>query len=211
MPAQSALGVGGAYPYRLAQSMVGGDRRESRVDNEQWGSLMLAAQAGNGGAYRRLLAEVRPWLLRYYSRRLPPGSVEDAVQDTMIALHTKRHTYDPDRAFGPWLAAIARYKWIDRLRAMKRTAADELPDDLAVGDHESAITSATVLHALLAELKPAQAEAIRLVKLAGLSVDDAATRTGQSPSLIKVNIHRGLARLAKRLAVEPVEGLQDGE
>ncbi|UAJ11854.1 sigma-70 family RNA polymerase sigma factor [Glacieibacterium megasporae] len=172
---------------------------------------MLAAQAGNGSAYRRLLAEVRPWLLRYYSRRLPPGSVEDAVQDTMIALHTKRHTYDPARAFGPWLAAIARYKWIDRLRAMKRSAADELPDDLAVGDHESAITSATVLHALLAELKPAQAEAIRLVKLAGLSVDDAATRTGQSPSLIKVNIHRGLARLAKRLAVEPVEGLQDGE
>ena len=88
---------------------------------------MLAVQSGNGGAYRRLLGEIRPWLLRYYARRLPPGSVDDAVQEAMIALHTKRHTYDPERAFGPWLAAIARYKWIDRLRAMKRTAADQLP------------------------------------------------------------------------------------
>jgi DNA-directed RNA polymerase specialized sigma24 family protein len=70
--------------------MVGFVRRESRV--EEWGSLMLAAQAGNGGAYRRLLAEIRPWLLRYYNRRLPPASVDDAVQEAMIALHTKRHT-----------------------------------------------------------------------------------------------------------------------
>ncbi len=178
---------------------------------EEWGSLMLAAQAGNGGAYRRLLAEVRPWLLRYYARRLPPPSVDDAVQEAMIALHTKRHTYDPDRPFGPWLAAIARYKWIDRLRAMKRTAADELPDDLSVGDHEAAVTSATVLTALLGELKPAQAEVIRLVKLSGLSIEETAARTGQSASLVKVNIHRGLARLAKRLAAEPIEGRDDGE
>ncbi len=191
--------------------MVGADRQESRVNGDEWGSLMRAAQAGNGGAYRRLLAEVRPWLLRYYARRLPPGSVDDAVQEAMIALHTKRHTYDPDRAFGPWLAAIARYKWIDRLRAMKRSAADELPDDLSVGDHEAAVTSATVLTALLGELKPAQAEAIRLVKLTGLSIEETAARTGQSPSLVKVNIYRGIARLAKRLAAEDLEGHDDGE
>jgi len=189
--------------------MVDRVRRESRV--EEWGSLMLATQAGNGGAYRRLLAEIRPWLLRYYARRLPPGLVDDAVQEAMIALHTKRHTYDPDRPFGPWLAAIARYKWIDRLRAMKRSAADALPDDLSVGDHESAVTSATVLTALLAELKPAQAEVIRLVKLSGLSIEETAARTGQSPSLVKVNIHRGLARLAKRVADESIEGREDGE
>jgi DNA-directed RNA polymerase specialized sigma24 family protein len=93
---------------------------------------------------------------------------------------------------------------------MKRTAADELPDDLSVGDHESAITSATVLTALLGELKPAQAEAIRLVKLSGLSIEETALRTGQSASLVKVNIHRGLARLARRLAPE-IEGADDGE
>lgn len=177
---------------------------------QAWGSLMAAAQSGNGGAYRRLLDEIRPWLLRYYARRLPLASVDDAVQEAMIAVHSKRHTFDPARPFGPWLAAIARYKWIDRLRAMKRTAASVLPDDLAVGDHETAVTSATVLGALLDTLKPAQAAAIRLVKLDGLSIEEAVQRTGQSPSLVKVNIHRGLARLAKSLDAAPV-GADDGE
>ncbi|MGI4876533.1 MAG: sigma-70 family RNA polymerase sigma factor [Janthinobacterium lividum] len=181
------------------------------MDRENWGGLMAAAQAGHGGAYRRLLTELRPWLLRYFARRLPPSSVEDAVQETMIAVHTKRHTYDPARPFGPWLAAVARYKWIDRLRAMKRTAADELPENLSVGDHESAVTSATVLDALLRQLKPAQAAAIRLVKLDGLSIEEAATRTGQSPSLVKVNIHRGLSRLAKSLDAGLAEGAHDGD
>ena len=163
--------------------------------SDEWGSLMAAAQAGHGGAYRRLLDEVRSWLLRYYARRLPPGAVDDAVQDALIAIHEKRHTYDPKRPFRPWLSAVARYKWVDRLRSMSRTATEPLPDDLATGDHESAITSAAVLAQLMAELKPAQRDAIRLVKIEGYSVDEAAAQTGQSCSLIKVNIHRGLARL----------------
>ncbi len=168
----------------------------SEADEDGWGALMAAAQSGNGGAYRRLLDEVRAWLVRYFARRLPPALVDDATQDTLIAIHEKRHTYDPSRPFRPWLTAIARYKWIDRLRAMGRQATEPLPDDIAQPDHESAITSATVLRQLLAELKPAQAEAIRLVKIEGLSVEEASARTGQSASLVKVNIHRGLARLA---------------
>ena len=201
-PARLATAIA---PWAPSTIVAFGWRRETRVDPAGWGALMAAAQTGQGGAYRRLLGELQPWLTRYYARRLPPASVDDAVQEAMIAVHTKRATYDPERPFGPWLAAIARYKWIDRLRAMKRTAADELPETLAVGDHESAVTSATVLTALLGTLKPAQAAAIRLVKLDGLSIEEAAARTGQSPSLVKVNIHRGLARLTTTLAAVPVE------
>jgi RNA polymerase sigma-70 factor (ECF subfamily) len=168
----------------------------SVIEPDEWGSLMAAAQAGNGGAYRRLLAELRVWLTRYYASRLPPAQVDDAVQEALIAIHEKRHSYDPARPFRPWLAAVARYKWIDRLRAMSRQKTEELPDDAAVGDHESAVTSAALLGQLMTTLKPAQAEAIRLVKLEGYSVEEASARTGQSGSLIKVNIHRGLARLA---------------
>ncbi len=159
--------------------------------------MMAAGQRGETGPYRRLLAELRPWLLRYFARRLPPSVVEDAVQDTLVAIHTKRHTWQPDRPFGPWLAGVARYKWIDRLRSISRHAADELPETLSTPDHESAITSAAALRGLMATLKPAQADVIRLVKLDGLSIDDAALRTGQSTALVKVNIHRGLARLAR--------------
>ncbi|OQW74812.1 MAG: RNA polymerase subunit sigma-24 [Proteobacteria bacterium ST_bin13] len=163
---------------------------------DEWGRLMAAAQEGHAAAYRRLLDEVRTWLNRFYARRLPPAMVEDAVQDTLIAIHEKRHTYDPERPFKPWLMAVARYKWIDRLRSMGRSATEELPDDIAIEDHESSVTSSVVLRELMAELKPAQAEAIRLVKIEGYSVEEASERTGQSGSLIKVNIHRGLARLA---------------
>ena len=157
---------------------------------------MAAAQAGNGGAYRRLLAELQAWLTRYYAHRLPMAQIDDAAQDTLLAIHQKRHTYDPARPFKPWLAAVARYKWIDRLRMMGRTATESLPLEIAVADHESAVTSATVLRQLMAELKPAQADAIRLVKLEGYSIEEASAKTGQSGSLVKVNIHRGLARLS---------------
>lgn len=163
---------------------------------DQWGQLMAAAQEGHAAAYRRLLDEIRHWLKGFYARRLPPAMVDDAVQDTLIAIHEKRHTYDPERPFKPWLMAVARYKWIDRLRSMSRSRTEELPEEIAVEDHERNVTSSVILARLMTELKPAQAEAIRLVKIEGFSVEEASERTGQSGSLIKVNIHRGLARLA---------------
>ncbi len=156
---------------------------------------MAVAQSGNAAVYHRLLTEVGAWLRRYYARRLPPSMVDDAVQDTLLAIHEKRHTYDPTRPFAPWLAAIARYKWIDRLRAMKASPTEALVDDIASADHGDAVTSAWSLEGLLREIKPAQAEVIRLVKLEGLTIEEAAARTGQSISLVKVNIHRGIGRL----------------
>jgi len=160
-----------------------------------WPALMAAAQSGDSVSYRRLLGELKPWLTRYYARRLPLTVVDDAVQDALIAIHEKRHTYDPARPFGPWLSAIARFKWIDRLRALRRTATEPLGEDVSIGDHEAEVLSATVLNQLLANLRPAQAEVIRLVKIHGLSVEEASAKTGQSVSLVKVNIHRGLARM----------------
>ena len=166
--------------------------------DDQWGRLMEAAQGGNGGSYNRLLNEIQPWLVRYYSRRLPLHMVDDAAQDTLMAIHQKRHTYEPGRPFRAWLAGIARYKWIDRLRAMGRQHTVSINDDIfepSVEGHESAVTSAILLEELLTKLKPAQISVIRLVKLQGFSIEDAAAKTGQSESLVKVNIHRGLAKL----------------
>ncbi len=166
-----------------------------------WRALMVAAQRGDATAYRRLLAALDAWLHRYFARRLPPATVDDAVQDTLLAIHEKRHTFDPGQAFEPWLAAIARYKWIDRLRHMRRHPTEALDDAVAVDleggeDHGEAVTTAHALEHLLATLKPAQADAIRLVKLEGYSIEEASVRTGQTASLVKVNIHRGLGRMA---------------
>jgi len=167
----------------------------SIVADSEWSTLMVAAQSGDAAAYRRLLGEVGDWLRRYYARRLPSTMVDDATQDTLLAMHQKRHTYNPIRPFGPWLAGIARHKWIDRLRAMKSAQTEGLNDDIGVPDHGDAVTNVLSLERLLAELKPAQSDVIRLVKLQGFSIEEAAARTGQSISLVKINIHRGLGRL----------------
>jgi RNA polymerase sigma-70 factor (ECF subfamily) len=183
----------------MAQRLTSG---ESREDGRAWDALMVAAEGGDASAYRNLLSEVATWLRRYYARRLPPAMIDDAIQDTLIALHEKRHTYDPGRPFAAWLAAIARYKWIDALRSLKAKPTEALDDDIATPGHEDAITSAWSLERLLATLKPAQSQAIRLVKLQGLSIEEASRATGQSATLVKVNIHRGLKRLTFLLRSE---------
>jgi RNA polymerase sigma factor (sigma-70 family) len=172
------------------------------TDHCAWDALMAAAQSGNASAYHRLLSEVAIWLRRYYARRLPPAMIDDAIQDALIALHKKRHTYDPRRPFGAWLAAIARYKWIDALRSLSTKPTEVLSDDIPVPDHEEAITSAWSLEQLLTTLKPSQSQVIRLVKLQGLSVEEASRASGQSAALVKVNIHRGLRRLTSLLLSE---------
>ena len=163
---------------------------------QSWDRMMAAAQVGDANAYRSLLSELAPWLRRYYARRLPPAMIEDAVQDVLLAIHEKRRTYDPARPFGPWLAAIARYKWIDRLRSLKAEAAEPLDENIGIQDHGDTVIAGSTFEQLLAELKAPQAEAIRLVKIRGYSVEEAARATGQSVSLVKVNIHRGLNRLS---------------
>jgi RNA polymerase sigma-70 factor (ECF subfamily) len=180
---------------KLISRSPGAAPQPSPVAPDAWAGMMVAAQGGHGGAYRRLLSEITVWLERYFQRRLPPGEVDDAVQETLMAVHRRRHTYDPAYPLGPWLAAIAKRKWIDQLRLLGRRPTEELPDDIAVGDHEAAVTSASVLASLLGQLKPAQAQVIMLVKVQGYSIEEASRATGLSLSAVKMNIHRGLASL----------------
>lgn len=184
----------------MAQQLAAGG---SGADNRAWNAMMLAAQRGDAPTYHRLLSEVAAWLRRYYAPRLPPAMIDDAIQDTLIAIHEKRHTYDPTRPFGAWLRAIARYKWIDALRSLKTKPTEPLDEDIPVPDHADAVASAWSLERLLATLKPAQSRVIRLVKLQGLSIEEASDATGQSATLVKVNIHRGLNRLSSLLRSEP--------
>ena len=185
-----------AYPIaRFERRPVAGSN-QSETSRGRWGEMMSAAQTGDAVIYEELLGELVVWLRRYYRRRLPPGTVDDVVQDVLLAVHEKRATYDPNRPFGPWLAAIARYKWIDRVRSMRAEATDPLDDSYGIPDHGEAVVAGSVFKQLLEVLKPAQAAAIRLVKIEGYSIEEASKATGQSEALVKVNIHRGLKRLA---------------
>jgi RNA polymerase sigma factor (sigma-70 family) len=164
--------------------------------------LMRLAQAGDKQAYAVLLEQCGRWLARFFRQKIAADAVDDLVQDTLISLHTKRASYDPSRPFLPWLAAIARYRWVDRLRQTYRHAAYELQDQHSEDSHEDVVGAKVSLDRLLEQLPVAQATAIRLVKIDGLSIAEACVKCGQSEPLVKVNIHRGLKKLTALIESE---------
>lgn len=168
------------------------------ADEATLARLAALAQRGDRQAYAAMLTACRTWLLRYYRRKVPPEQIDDLVQDTLLSVHRKLASYDPARPVIPWLAAIARYRFVDHLRIAYRTAANAvLEDDSAIAeDEEQTVIARLSLDRLFAALPEAQCRAIELVKIEGLSVSEASASTGQSESLVKVNIHRGLKRLA---------------
>ena len=168
-----------------------------KADEDTLARLMRAAQKGDGKSYSVLLSECSIWLSRYYRRRAPPDRIDDLVQDVLLAIHSKRSSYDPKQPFLPWLAAIARYRWVDSLRKHYKHAEKELTDDVAtVESDEDAVMARVSLDRMLGNLPDKQADATEMVKIEGCSIRDAAERSGQSESAIKVNIHRGLRKLA---------------
>ena len=167
------------------------------ADEPSLAHLMTASQKGDQSSYRVLLSEVQMWLERYFRRRVAPSQLDDLVQEVLMAVHNKRATWDPSRPFLPWLAAIARYRWVDYLRKVYRNAEDELGDwDAAEDGDEEAVMARMSLERLFVHLPDKQSEVIELVKIEGLSITEAAQKTGQSESLVKVNIHRGLKKLS---------------
>jgi RNA polymerase sigma-70 factor, ECF subfamily len=164
--------------------------------------LWLRAQSGDEAAYRQCMSLLAARLRAYLKRRLSglPDEVEDLVQETLLALHLQRGTYDPTLPVSAWAVAIARHKLVDLWR--RRGRQDHLHD--MIDDVDEALLAAEPddggarrdLAVLLKDLPDAQREAIVLTRLEGLSVAEAAAQTGASESAIKVQVHRGLKRLA---------------
>lgn len=171
------------------------------IDEPSLARLMTAAQRGDRAAYRALLNDCRRWLERYFARRIAPHHIDDLVQETLISMHRKLATWDSGRAFLPWIAAIARYRWIDMLRR-QRDVAELHDDDATVDPEDEAVHARLSLDRMLTHLSAGQAQAITLVKIEGASIADASQICGQSEALVKVNIHRGLKKLAQLIESE---------
>ncbi|HVY85806.1 MAG TPA: sigma-70 family RNA polymerase sigma factor [Caulobacterales bacterium] len=166
--------------------------------------LLLAGLEGDAAAHRRFLAEAAPLLRAFFRNRLrnAPEDVEDLVQDTLVALHARRGSYDPQYPLNAWMFAIARYRLIDLLRRRKTRMHEEL-DESVVGQTDCAYEAADArrdLFVLLNRLPPKQQKVIRLVKLEERCVKEAAALTGFSESDIKISVHRGIKTLARLVA-----------
>lgn len=174
-----------------------------------WGRLMAAAQAGDSAAYRQLLTEILPFVRAIIVRQIGRTD-EDAAQEALLSLHLVRHTYDPDRAFKPWLAAIVRHRLLDGLRRQTRRAAHEITvddfdvtaDRLTTNSDQEAVDEVQALRHALDQLPEAQRQAILLVRLQDKSLAEAAVELGTNVGALKVSVHRALKRLKSLLGGE---------
>jgi RNA polymerase sigma-70 factor (ECF subfamily) len=174
----------------------------NQAAEERLRGLFLRALAGEGPAYQAFLRDLSGHLRAFLRKRLTgmPDDIEDLVQETLIAVHSRRHTYDAARPLTVWVHAIARYKIVDllRARATRERVCDPFDDDselFASVDANAALAKRDVTR-LLARLPERQRLPIVSTKLEGLSVAEAARATGMSESAVKVAVHRGLKALA---------------
>lgn len=177
-------------------------------DEAELKALMLAGLAGDAGAHKAFLAAMSGRLRSFFRGRMGPAKedAEDLVQETLIALHTKRETYDPSYPVTAWAYAIARYRLIDHWRRRKVRGEQVSIDDydvLATEPEDEASDAKRDVTRLLERLPQKQRDAIQLVKLDGISVRDAAEKLGISESDVKVSAHRGLKSLMRFMAGEP--------
>jgi RNA polymerase sigma-70 factor (ECF subfamily) len=168
-------------------------------------ALMIASLHGETAPYRALLGDLRLRLGAYFGRRLrrDPDDVDDLVQDTLIAIHTRRETYDTSQALTPWVYAIARYKLIDHYRRTGRRAFTPLDDaytELRVEDESAAVGARRDVEKALATLPERTRAVLRDLKIDELSVAETASRAGMSEGAVKVAAHRGLRALMRRFA-----------
>ena len=169
--------------------------------HEQW----LRAQNGDTHVYAQVLTNLSQLLRGFMRKRMQthPNDIEDLVQEALMAIHQKRHTYDSEQPLTAWVYAIARYKWIDYLRVHGRRCVvmediDDLTDMLSTESSSEQSNTRHDLALMLADLPEKQRVAIEHTRLQGLSIAQTAAATGQSEAAVKVNVHRALKTLSAR-------------
>jgi RNA polymerase sigma-70 factor (ECF subfamily) len=168
--------------------------------------LLLLGLAGDSASYRIFLKDLSGHLRAFLRRRLvsSPDEVEDLLQESLLAIHNQRHTYDERQPLTAWVQAIARYKLIDFLRHRARNetlGSDEGMDVFAAADDGAADARRDVA-TLLEQLPARQRLPIIHMKIEGLSVAETARLTGMSEAAVKVGVHRGLKMLAAKMRDE---------
>ncbi|CAO97882.1 sigma-70 family RNA polymerase sigma factor [Erwinia tasmaniensis] len=177
---------------------------EGEAQARAWPALMARAQAGDKAAYNRLLKAMVPAIRAFVRRKIcDEALIEDVVQETLLAIHRVRHTYDPQRPILPWVAAITSARSIDALRQSGRRL--EVQDEDALlnraaepdGFESAGREENDVLTGYLGSLPPRQREMVESVHLGEQSLMQAAAQNNMSVSAVKSLLHRAMLNLRK--------------
>jgi RNA polymerase sigma-70 factor (ECF subfamily) len=181
---------------------------------QRWAEAMRAERRGEAAVYERMLKEVATALRRSLAPRLVrvgfgAHETEDLVQEILIGLHNKRHTWDPARPFLPWLHTITRYKLIDFMRHRRRDTRRRvdlpLDDWLEMVDPpaDEAIRSTWEMDRHLAVLPVSQRKLVRAIAVEGGSVRSVAQQLATSEGVVRVTLHRAISRLLEAADATP--------
>ncbi|MDX8533802.1 sigma-70 family RNA polymerase sigma factor [Mesorhizobium sp. VK25A] len=170
-------------------------------DEAELSRLLRAAIAGDERAYADFLHRIAALVRGFVRRKIVQGGVdpEDVVQETLLAIHVKRHTWRPDAPVLPWVYAIARFKLIDAFRRRGRRIEVEI-DEIAetFAEPETETVSERDINRALDGLPPAQRSVVSSISVDGHSIGETASKLGISETAVRVSLHRGLAAIAKR-------------
>ncbi|WP_448549671.1 sigma-70 family RNA polymerase sigma factor [Thalassotalea fusca] len=179
-----------------------------QADNARWSALMASAQMGSKSDYQQLLTELANVIHAYLRKHLGNQDfLEDCVQDTLIAIHQARHTYDPKRSFRPWLFTIVRHKLIDHLRhkTTNQRVIQHQHHQEAIrqqGEQPGVVEASIDNNSLLNTLSVLNREALTRTKLLGFTCAETAKQLGISESAVKVRVHRAINKLRQVLEDE---------
>ncbi|RUX20924.1 sigma-70 family RNA polymerase sigma factor [Mesorhizobium sp. M2A.F.Ca.ET.042.01.1.1] len=170
-------------------------------DEAELSGLLRAAIAGDERAYADFLHRIAALVRGFVRRKIVQGGVdpEDVVQETLLAIHVKRHTWRPDAPVLPWVYAIARFKLIDAFRRRGRRIEVEI-DEIAetFAEPETETVSQRDINRALEGLPPTQRSVVSSISVDGHSIGETAAKLGVSETAVRVSLHRGLAAIAKR-------------
>ncbi|PDQ21050.1 RNA polymerase subunit sigma [Mesorhizobium sanjuanii] len=170
-------------------------------DEAEFSRLLRAAIGGDERAYADFLHRAAALVRGFVRRKIVKGGVdpEDVVQETLLAIHVKRHTWRQDAPVLPWVYAIARFKLIDAFRRRGRRVEIEI-DEIAetFAEPEAEMVSERDINRALDGLPPAQRSVVSSVSVEGRSIGETAAKFGISETAVRVSLHRGLAAIAKR-------------
>jgi RNA polymerase sigma factor (sigma-70 family) len=163
---------------------------------------MARMQEGDQAAYHQFLEEVGPILYHFVKKRVfRRDFVEDVYQEVLLTFHKARHSYEPGRPLGPWLFTVARNSLLTALARNRKFVEREVPTEKLpdISPKELDLSLEDDLQEALKGLPPLYRNAVELLKIRGLSLEEAAKELNVSVGAVKVRAHRGYNQLRKKL------------
>ena len=174
-------------------------------EDDELAVLLRAAIAGDEKAYAAFLQRVALVVRTFARAKIVRGGVdpEDIVQETLLAIHLKRHTWRTDAPVMPWVYAIARFKLVDafRRRGSRMEVDLDAAPDLAIEPEADTVSPRDMIR-ILETLAPGQRSVVASISVEGCSVGETAQRLAMSETAVRVALHRGLAAIARRFGRE---------